>query len=246
MPAVTLNTRTDLTTSKAKLGTFELTTTTTVEGWKIKATAEPAVPELTKSGLSDFSAEIPAMNAEASKDGITVFLDNLQLIPKKQFVPRLKIAKSVDVADQSYDVKAELIPKGNTSAAKDNSPSNSHVVKLGVTAPAISGFTPKLDYSTGNNTATVEVSGKVDKATVTLKADIDVEGKKSKGASAKVAYPLPKGVKATVEVKDNKSAKVELAKDQFTLEVPVADLTAPSLSADNLTLKVKYSMDFDM
>ena len=30
MPAVTLNTRTDLNTSKAKLGTFELTTTTTV------------------------------------------------------------------------------------------------------------------------------------------------------------------------------------------------------------------------
>ena len=61
-----------------------------------------------------------------------------------------------------------------------------------------------------------------------------------------MAYPLPEGVKATLEVKDNKSAKVELAKDQFTLEVPVADLTAPSLSADNLTLKVKYSMDFDM
>jgi hypothetical protein len=250
MPAVTLNTRTDLNTSKAKLGTFELTTTTTVEGWSIKATAEPVMPELSKSGLSDISAEIPAMNAEASKDGITVFFDNLQLIPKKQFVPRVKIAKSVDVADQTYDVKAELIPKGNTSAAKDNSPSDAHVVKLGVTAPAISGFTPKLDFSTANNTATVEVSGKVDKATVTLKADIDVEGKKSKGASAKVAYPLPEGVKATVEVKDNKSAKIELAKDQsgatFTLEVPVADVTAPSLSADDLTLKVKYSMDFDM
>jgi hypothetical protein len=28
--------------------------------------------------------------------------------------------------------------------------------------------------------------------------------------------------------------------------VPVADVTAPSLSADDLTLKVKYSMDFDM
>ena len=245
MPAVTLNTRTDLNTSKAKLGTFELTTTTTVEGWSIKATAEPVMPELSKSGLSDISAEIPAMNAEASKDGITVFFDNLQLIPKKQFVPRVKIAKSVDVADQTYDVKAELIPKGNTSAAKDNSPSDAHVVKLGVTAPAISGFTPKLDFS-ADNTATVEVSGKVDKATVTLKADIDVEGKKSKGASAKVAYPLPEGVKATVEVKDNKSAKIELAKDQFTLEVPVADVTAPSLSADDLTLKVKYSMDFDM
>ena len=191
MPAVTLNTRTDLNTSKAKLGTFELTTTTTVEGWSIKATAEPVMPELSKSGLSDISAEIPAMNAEASKDGITVFFDNLQLIPKKQFVPRVKIAKSVDVADQTYDVKAELIPKGNTSAAKDNSPSDAHIVKLGVTAPAISGFTPKIDFSTANNTATVEVSGKVDKATVTLKADIDVEGKKSKGASAKVAYPLP-------------------------------------------------------
>ena len=65
-----------------------------------------------------------------------------------------------------------------------------------------------------------------------------------------MAYPLPEGVKATVEVKDNKSAKIELAKDQsgatFTLEVPVADVTAPSLSADDLTLKVKYSMDFDM
>ena len=45
---------------------------------------------------------------------------------------------------------------------------------------------------------------------------------------------------------DNKSAKIELAKDQFTLEVPVGDITAPSLSADDLTLKVKYSMDFDM
>ena len=33
MPAVTLNTRTDLNTSKAKLGTFELTTTTTVLIW---------------------------------------------------------------------------------------------------------------------------------------------------------------------------------------------------------------------
>ena len=153
--------------------------------------------------------------------------------PRSSSFPASRSPNPWIVADQSYDVKAELIPKGNTSAAKDNSPSNSHVVKLGVTALAISGFTPKLDYSTGNNTATVEVSGKVDKATVTLKADIDIEGKKSKGASAKVAYPLPEGVKATVEVKDDKSAKVELAKDQFTLRFPL--LTSPRPRSPRIT-----------
>ena len=96
-------------------------------------------------------------------------------------------------------------PQGQHLRTKDNSPSNSRQARRH-RAP-ISGFTPKLDYSTGNNTATVEVSGKVDKATVTLKADADIEGKKSKGASAKV-FPLPEGVKATVEVKDDKSPRL--------------------------------------
>ena len=191
MPAVTLNTRTDLSTSKAKLGTFELTTTTTVEGWKIKATAEPAVPELTKSGLSDFSAEIPAMNAEASKDGITVFLDNLQLIPRSSSFPASRSPNPWTSPTSPTTSRRSSSPRA-TPPPRRTTPVQLYVVKLGVTAPAISGFTPKLDYSTGNNTATVEVSGKVDKATVTLKADIDVEGKKSKGASAKVAYPLPR------------------------------------------------------
>ena len=197
------------------------------------------MPRAHKSGLSDSPPRSPH-----ERRGFQGWYHRLprqpSAHPQEQFVPRLKIAKSVGVADQS-DVK-ELIPKGNTSAAKDNSPSNSHVVKLGVTAPAISGFTPKLDYSTGNNTATVEVSGKVDKATVTLKADIDVEGKKSKGASAKVAYPLPEGVKATVEVKDNKSAKVELAKDQFTLEVLLTSLALLSW----ITSPSRSTHDFDM
>ena len=88
-------------------------------------------------------------------------------------------------------------------------------------APSMSGFTPTLKYSTGNSVATLEVAGAVSKASITLKGDFDVATKVTKSLTGTVAYPLPEGVKAKVEIKDDQTGKVELTKGQFILEAPI-------------------------
>lgn len=175
--------------------------------------------------------------------GLTVFFDNLQLLPERKFAPRFKIAKKVSIADATFACDATYIMKGNTSDKA--TPSTKDVLKLTCKAPAVSGFTPTMKYSTGNDVATLEVAGSVDKASITLKGDFDVANKTKKSLSATVAYPLPEGVKTKVEIKDDKSGKIELTKDVFTLEAPIkAGFKAPGVN--DLTLKVKFSKDFDM
>ena len=174
--------------------------------------------------------------------GLTVFFDNLQLLPEK-FAPRFKVAKKLTIAGDTYACDATYIMKGNTS--DKCTPSTKDVLKLNCKAPAVSGFTPTIKYSTGNEVATLEVAGAVDKATVTLKGDFDVPNRAKKSLSATVAYPLPEGLKAKVEVKDDKSGKVELAKDKFTIEAPIKAGFKPP-SANDVTLKIKFAKDFDL
>ena len=171
-----------------------------------------------------------------------MFFDNLQLLPEKKFAPRFKIAKKVTVADNTFACDATWAMKGNT--AEKATPSSKDIIKLNVKAPAVSGFTPTIKYSTGNEVATLELAGAVQKANLTLKGDFDVPKKSKKSLSATVAYPLPEGVKAKVEVKDDKSGKIELTKDKFVLEAPIGkDFKAPT--AKDITLKVKFSKTFD-
>ena len=176
-------------------------------------------------------------------DGLTIFFDNLQLLPEKKFAPRFKIAKKVSIADATYACDATYIMKGNTSDKA--TPSTADVLKLNCKAPSVSGFIPTMKYSTGNDVATLEIAGPVDKATATLKGDFDVAKKSKKSLSATVAYPLPEGVKAKVEIKDDKSGKIELTKDKFILEAPINKGFKPP-SANDVTLKIKFSKDFDM
>lgn len=198
---------------------------------------------LTDDTTMNMSLTFSFFLAPVALAGLTVFFDNLQLLPEKKFAPRFKVAKKVSIADSTFACDATYIMKGNTSDKA--TPSTKDVLKLNCKAPAVSGFTPTMKYSTGNEVATLEVAGSVDKASITLKGDFDVATKTKKSLSATVAYPLPEGVKAKVEVKDDKSGKIELTKDKFTLEAPIkAGFKAPSVN--DLTLKVKFSKDFDM
>mmetsp|Transcript_33758 Transcript_33758/g.82844 ORF Transcript_33758/g.82844 Transcript_33758/m.82844 type:complete len:243 (+) Transcript_33758:74-802(+) len=241
MPTLKLDTSTTVTTvPSASFGTCEISTSQTAYGWKFSATAKPVLPELTKDGLSTVNYGVQ-VNATATSNGVTLFADNVDMIRDKKFAPRVAIKHKATVADQKLDLEVSFAMKGNTATKR--TPSEKDVLKFAIGGPAVSGFSPKAEYSTGNDTATMTVSGKVDKAALTLKSEYNLKTSKN-ALTATVAYPLPEGIKATVEIKDNKSGSVKLAKDRFTLEVPVQSFEkAPDTS--KIVLKVKFAKDFD-
>jgi len=243
MPAFTLETRGDVKgTQQIKFGTLEIKSSTTVQGWKISGTVLPATPVITKEGLGKFTPGAEVNVEVANKDGVTIFLDNLQLVPDKKFAPRFKIAKKIVVGDATFACDATFAMKGNT--AEKATPSTKQILKLTCKAPKVAGFSPTVKYDSGKDTATLEVAGAVDKATVTLKGDFDVPKKSKKSLSATIAYPLPQGIKAKVEIKDDKSGKLELTKDRFTLEAPMGKGFKAPTPAD-MVLKIKFTKNFD-
>ena len=159
---VTLNTRTDLKTSSAELRVFDVKASTTLDGFKISAAAKPSVPKLQLDGAPKIThprsyADVD-FNAEIAKNDITVYFDNLQLVPDGTFAPRVKAARRVVVGDASFAADVEYAMKGNTANGK--TPSAKDVVTINVKGPKVAGFTPKASYSNGSKGASVAAVGR--------------------------------------------------------------------------------------
>ena len=72
MPTLTLDTRTDIKgTPQAKLGTFDLKTSTTAGGWKISGTVAPSTPSINKVREGEGEGE---GEGEKARDAFVVFI----------------------------------------------------------------------------------------------------------------------------------------------------------------------------
>jgi hypothetical protein len=247
---VTLNTRTDLKTSSAELRTFDVKATTTLDGFKITATAKPSVPKLQLDGTPKIthprSYSDVDFNAEVSKNDITVYFDNLQLVPDGAFAPRVKLAQRVVVGDASFAVDVEAAMKGNTATGKR--PSAKDVITVNVKGPKVAGFTPKASYSNGSKGASVAAAGKIGSVDVEVKAER--AGKDGDAVSVVGWVPLPEGARAKLRLKtsanaaNDASGELEIHKGDFSLEVPIgAGLKPPAVG--DVSLKCKRTFEFD-
>jgi hypothetical protein len=241
---VTLSTTSAVKQSGAEFKAFDVKASTTVEGFKITATAKPATPTLSfdpvKLNNKSPSVEV---NAEVSKDGVTVFLDNLQRLSDKKFAPRVKAETHVTVSGDVYSVDAELAMKGNIKT--------SDVLTVSVKAPKVQGFVPKATYSTGPKGVSLSLTGDVGDANVDLKAEHfpqksgDALEKTSFTGTVTYTLDAKQKMKAKLTVKDDLSGSVELHKGNAFLEAPLGKNGKPPKVSD-VVFKFKKSFECDL
>ena len=229
--------------SGAELKAFDVKASTDIEGFKVTCVVKPATPSVSFDPKFRVNTKSPSATADATvaKDGVTLFLDNLQdAASKRKLAPRVKAERKVTVGGKAYAVDAEIALKGNVKT--------SDVVTVSVKAPAVSGFVPKATYSTGPKGASLVVAGDVagGDTNVELKAE---HFPKKAGAptalTATVTQKLPEKMKAKLTLKDDLSGSVELHKGAAFLEAPLGKGGKPPGVGD-VVFKYKKSFEVDL
>lgn len=237
---VTLATTSAVTTKGAELKNFDLKASTTVEGFKVTCTAKPTTPSVSfdpvKLNTKPVSVDV---NAEVSKNGVTVFFDNLQKLGDKKVAPRVKVEQKVTVSNKSYTIDAEVALKGNVKT--------SDVVTVTCKAPPVSGFTPKASYSTGPKGLSLTVSGDVNTDTnVVVKAEhFPAKSCKPTNVTTTLTQKLPEKMKVKLQLKQDLSGSVEVHKGNAFLEAPIGANGKPPGMRD-VTFKFKKSFEYDL
>jgi hypothetical protein len=228
--------------SGAELKAFDVKASTVVEGFTVTCTVKPATPSVSFEPNVRLNTKPISATAEATvaKDGVTLFLDNLQDLSKKKFAPRVKAERKVTVSGKAYAVDAELALKGNVKTAD--------VVTVSVKAPAVAGFVPKASYSTGPKGASVTMTGDVGGGDTNVELKAEHFPKKA-GANvaltATVTQKLPEKMKAKLTLKDDLSGSVELHKGAAFLEAPLGKGGKPPGVGD-VVFKYKKTFEYDL
>lgn len=228
--------------SGAELKAFDVKAATVVEGFKVTCVVKPATPSVSFEPKVRLNTKPISATAEATvaKDGVTLFLDNLQDLSKKKFAPRVKAERKVTVSGKAYAVDAELALKGNVKTAD--------VVTVSVKAPAVAGFVPKASYSTGPKGASVTMTGDVGGGDTNVELKAEHFPKKA-GANvaltATVTQKLPEKMKAKLTLKDDLSGSVELHKGAAFLEAPLGKGGKPPGVGD-VVFKYKKTFEYDL
>jgi hypothetical protein len=228
--------------SGAELKAFDVKASTVVEGFTVTCTVKPATPSVSFEPKVRLNTKPVSATAEATvaKDGVTLFLDNLQDLSKKKFAPRVKAERKVTVSGKAYAVDAELALKGNVKTAD--------VVTVSVKAPAVAGFVPKASYSTGPKGASVTMTGDVGGGDTNVELKAEHFPKKA-GANvaltATVTQKLPEKMKAKLTLKDDLSGSVELHKGAAFLEAPLGKGGKPPGVGD-VVFKYKKTFEYDL
>lgn len=228
--------------SGAELKAFDVKASTVIEGFTVTCTVKPATPSVSFEPKVRLNTKPISATAEATvaKDGVTLFLDNLQDLSKKKFAPRVKAERKVTVSGKAYAVDAELALKGNVKTAD--------VVTVSVKAPAVAGFVPKASYSTGPKGASVTMTGDVGGGDTNVELKAEHFPKKA-GANvaltATVTQKLPEKMKAKLTLKDDLSGSVELHKGAAFLEAPLGKGGKPPGVGD-VVFKYKKTFEYDL
>ena len=231
--------------SGAELKAFDVKASTVVEGFKVTCVVKPATPSVSFDPAFRLNTKPPSATADATvaKDGVTLFLDNLQdaVSKKKTGAARVKVERKVTVGGEAYAVDAELAMKGNIKTAD--------VVTVSVKAPALAGFAPKATYSTGRKGLSLVLAGDVagGDTNVELKAE---HFPKKAGAptalTAAVTQKLPEKIKAKLTLKDDLSGSVELHKGAASVEAPLGKGgKRPGVGGAHV-FKYKKSFEYDL
>lgn len=229
--------------SGAELKAFDVKASTVVEGFKVTCVVKPATPSVSFDPAFRLNTKPPSATADATvaKDGVTLFVDNLQdAVSKKKLAPRVKAERKVTVSGKAYAVDAELALKGNVKTAD--------VVTVSVKAPAVAGFVPKASYSTGPKGASVTMTGDVGGGDTNVELKAEHFPKKA-GANvaltATVTQKLPEKMKAKLTLKDDLSGSVELHKGAAFLEAPLGKGGKPPGVGD-VVFKYKKTFEYDL
>jgi len=217
-----------LSNQSAKCDKLKIKVSDSVEGVNLSAKfTVPVGVELSSKG-SGANVSTAKVDLEASKDFWKIKLDGVdQNTTNIMDVLNVSVKEKVAAIDSTATV--EWKAKGNA-------------VKAVLEPPVFEGVKSKLEFDNSKKQLTLNASTKVDKIDVSLKADANVKTQTFKEGKLTLSYPLPEGVKGSLEASTNGSGKITLKRGNLSAKMPLKDFTsAPNLG--DVKLEFNYSTD---
>lgn len=217
-----------LSNQSAKCDKLKIKVSDSVEGVNLSAKfTVPVGVELSSKGTGA-NVSTAKVDLEASKDFWKIKLDGVdQNTTNIMDVLNVSVKEKVAAIDSTATV--EWKAKGNA-------------VKAVLEPPVFEGVKSKLEFDNSKKQLTLNASTKVDKIDVSLKADANVKTQTFKEGKLTLSYPLPEGVKGSLEASTNGSGKITLKRGNLSAKMPLKDFTsAPNLG--DVKLEFNYSTD---
>ena len=201
----------------------------TVEGVNLSAKfVLPVNVEVSSKGNLDASMQTSKVDLEAAKDFWKIKLDDVdQNTQNIMDVLKISVREKVSAIDSTATL--EWKAKGN-------------VGKGVLEPPVFEGVKSTLEFDNSKKQLTVTAKKKIDKIDVSLKADANVKTQTFKGGKMTLSYPLPEGVKGSLEASTNGSGKITLRRGNLSAKMPLKNFTsAPNMN--DVKLEFNYSTD---
>ena len=201
----------------------------TVEGVNLSAKfVLPVNVELSSKGHLDAKMQTSKVDLEAAKDFWKIKLDDVdQNTQNIMDVLKISVREKVSAIDSTATL--EWKAKGNA-------------VKGILEPPVFEGVKSTLEFDNSKKQLTVTAKKKIDKIDVSVKADANVKTQTFKGGKMTLSYPLPEGVKGSLEASTNGSGKITLRRGNLSAKMPLKNFTsAPNMN--DVKLEFNYSTD---
>ncbi len=200
----------------------------TVEGVSLSAKFVIPVNTSLSSKGADLSLGTSKVDLEAAKDFWKIKLDDVDQNTKSVTdVLKISVREKVDAIDSTATV--EWKAKGNA-------------VKAVLEPPVYEGVKSKLEFDNSKKQLTASASKKINKMDVAVKADGNVKMQQFKDAKMTISYPLPEGVKGSLEASTNGSGKITLKRGNVSAKMPLKNFTSAPDFGD-VKLEFNYSTD---
>ena len=201
----------------------------TVEGVNLSAKfVLPVNVEVSSKGNLDAKMQTSKVDLEAAKDFWKIKLDDVdQNTQNIMDVLKISVREKVSAIDSTATL--EWKAKGNA-------------VKGVLEPPVFEGVKSTLEFDNSKKQLTVTAKKKIDKIDVSVKADANVKTQTFKGGKMTLSYPLPEGVKGSLEASTNGSGKITLRRGNLSAKMPLKNFTsAPNMN--DVKLEFNYSTD---
>ena len=201
----------------------------TVEGVNLSAKfVLPVNVEVSSKGNLDANMQTSKVDVEAAKDFWKIKLDDVdQNTQNIMDVLKISVREKVSAIDSTATL--EWKAKGNA-------------VKGILEPPVFEGVKSTLEFDNSKKQLTVTAKKKIDKIDVSVKADANVKTQTFKGGKMTLGYPLPEGVKGSLEASTNGSGKITLRRGNLSAKMPLKNFTsAPNMN--DVKLEFNYSTD---
>jgi hypothetical protein len=230
---ISFSTELDSTAKKAKCEKLNVIVKDTCEGVQLQAKfvlpIEQTIQFQSQQGKEKYRSEIgkAKVDLQAQRGSWTLKLDAVDHATKNLDLLKIEFKEKVDnVGTCTIEYKV----KGNA-------------VKLALEpVQMIEGVKTKLEFDNQTKNCSVNAAMKVEKADLNVKAEANAKTREFQKATATVSYPLPEGVKASLEVNTKGSGKITLKRGNVTAKLPIDNFSsAPNMDA--LSLSYSYNLD---